>query len=99
MAALCLGTFALVMFGFGDGQLGDGTCNERLDEICREAFRARCATFVCMTWFSLFLAWQSKYKRMFRVIVLLIVRFSDLHTPVILPYAPQVQDPIYSMGT
>ncbi|CAL1712012.1 unnamed protein product [Somion occarium] len=58
MAALCLGSFAVVMFGFGNGNLGDGTCNESLDEICREVFRARCTTFVCMTWFSLLLAWE-----------------------------------------
>lgn len=88
MAALCLGTFALVMFGFGDGQLGDGTCNERLDEICREAFRARCATFVCMTWFSLFLAWQSKYEYFLEGTVhRLIILHSGLHAPFVLPYA------------
>ncbi|KAH8078053.1 sodium transport atpase [Cristinia sonorae] len=58
MATLCLGAFTMVLFGFGDGQLGDGTCNESLGDLCRTVFRARCTAFVCLTWFSLLLAWQ-----------------------------------------
>jgi Na+-exporting ATPase len=58
MAALCLSAFSLVMFGFGDGNLGNG-CNERYDfELCDTVFRARATTFVCLTWFALFLAWE-----------------------------------------
>lgn len=60
MAALCLGAFSVVLFGFGDGQLGQGTCNEALDDDCRTVFRARCTAFVCLTWFALLLAWQSE---------------------------------------
>lgn len=57
IAALCLGAFSLVMFGFGDGSLGTN-CNESFNPTCETVFRARATTFACLTWFSLFLAWQ-----------------------------------------
>lgn len=57
MAALCLAAFSIVMFGFGDGDLGSG-CNDRYSEQCDTVFRARATTFVCLTWFALFLAWE-----------------------------------------
>lgn len=57
IAALCLGAFSLVMFGFGDGNLGT-SCNESFNPTCETVFRARATTFACLTWFSLFLAWQ-----------------------------------------
>jgi len=57
IAALCLGSFALVMFGFGDGDLGYN-CNESYNPTCETVFRARATTFACLTWFSVFLAWQ-----------------------------------------
>merc|ERR1711881_357997 len=57
MAALCLSAFSIVLFGFGDGSLGVG-CNNSIDQGCGTVFRARATTFVCMTWFSLFLAWE-----------------------------------------
>jgi len=57
IAALCLGAFSLVMFGFGDGNLGT-SCNESYNPTCETVFRARATTFACLTWFSLFLAWQ-----------------------------------------
>ncbi|RJE26095.1 P-type ATPase [Aspergillus sclerotialis] len=56
MAALCLASFSLVMFGWGDGNLSTG-CNSAY-EGCDTVFRARATTFVCMTWFALFLAWE-----------------------------------------
>ncbi|ESZ96444.1 potassium/sodium efflux P-type ATPase [Sclerotinia borealis F-4128] len=57
MAALCLSAFSLVLFGWGDGNLGS-ECNDRYSEECDTVFRARATTFVCLTWFSLFLAWE-----------------------------------------
>ncbi|RII21309.1 hypothetical protein CUC08_Gglean000471 [Alternaria sp. MG1] len=57
IAALCLGAFSLVMFGWGDGNLGNG-CNEGYNDTCDTVFRARATTFACLTWFSVFLAWQ-----------------------------------------
>jgi Na+-exporting ATPase len=56
MAALCLCAFSLVLFGWGDGHIGQG-CNDSYDS-CDNVFRARATTFVCLTWFSLFLAWE-----------------------------------------
>ncbi|RYO84176.1 hypothetical protein DL766_008991 [Monosporascus sp. MC13-8B] len=57
MAALCLSSFLLVMYGFGDGNLGEG-CNESYSPQCDTVFRARATTFVSLTWFALFLAWE-----------------------------------------
>lgn len=57
MAALCLSAFSIVMFGLGDGDLSNG-CNDRYTTGCDTVFRARATTFVCVTWFGLFLAWE-----------------------------------------
>lgn len=57
MAALCLSAFSLVLFGWGNGDLGS-ECNDRYSPQCDTVFRARATTFVCLTWFSLFLAWE-----------------------------------------
>lgn len=57
MSALCLSAFSLRMYGFGDGNLGEG-CNDSYSEVCDTVFRARATTFVCLTWFALFLAWE-----------------------------------------
>lgn len=57
IAALCLSSFSLVVYGFGEGELGEG-CNERYSEACDTVFRARATTFACLTWFALFLAWE-----------------------------------------
>ncbi|WFD01556.1 P-type Na(+) transporter [Malassezia obtusa] len=57
MAALCLATFSLVMFRWGDGDLGLD-CNNKYNDSCDLVFRARGATFAVITWFSLFLAWE-----------------------------------------
>ncbi|KAF2014302.1 potassium/sodium eff [Aaosphaeria arxii CBS 175.79] len=54
---LCLSSFTLVVYGFGDGELGSG-CNETYSSSCHLVFRARATTFACLTWFALFLAWE-----------------------------------------
>ncbi|KAF7183748.1 hypothetical protein CNMCM7691_004098 [Aspergillus felis] len=56
-AALCLASFSLVVWGFGDGDLARG-CNREYSAECDLVFRARATTFVCLTWFALFLAWE-----------------------------------------
>lgn len=58
MSALCLASFVLVLYGFGNGaaDIGD-SCNEHY-EGCEVVFRARATTFACLTWFALFLAWE-----------------------------------------
>lgn len=57
IAALCLATFSLVVFGFGDDNLGEG-CNDSYSEVCDTVYRARATTFATLTWFALFLAWE-----------------------------------------
>ncbi|GME41588.1 ATPase P-type K/Mg/Cd/Cu/Zn/Na/Ca/Na/H-transporter [Neofusicoccum parvum] len=62
VSVLCLGAFSLVLFGFGDGNLGEN-CNDSYrnaagDPVCDTVFRARATTFACLTWFALFLAWE-----------------------------------------
>lgn len=57
MSALCLSSFLLVVYGFGDGNLGSG-CNGSYSAQCDTVFRARATTFVSLTWFALFLAWE-----------------------------------------
>lgn len=57
IAALCLATFCLVVFGFGDGGVGD-SCNDGFSPDCALVFRARSTTFATVTWCSLFLAWE-----------------------------------------
>lgn len=70
MGALCLAAFSLVMFGWGHGQLGRGCNSDYLHTApdgaifeCETVFRARATTFVCMTWFCLFLAWEMIHMR------------------------------------
>ncbi len=62
MATLCLTSFSIVLFGFGDGNLGS-ECNDSYSEECDAVFRARATTFVCLTWFALLLAWQTVSMR------------------------------------
>ncbi|KAM3540188.1 hypothetical protein ARSEF1564_006880 [Beauveria bassiana] len=59
MAALCICSFIVVLYGFGRGaaDLGDD-CNNTYHESCKVVFRARATTFACLTWFALFLAWE-----------------------------------------
>merc|ERR1712093_600886 len=57
MASLCLSSFLLVVYGFGDGNLGEG-CNTSYSDQCDTVFRARATTFASLTWFALFLAWE-----------------------------------------
>ncbi|PYH48136.1 sodium P-type ATPase [Aspergillus saccharolyticus JOP 1030-1] len=57
MAALSLAAFSLVLFAWGDGNLATG-CNSDYTAACDTVYRARATTFVCMTWFALFLAWE-----------------------------------------
>ncbi|KAF3912596.1 hypothetical protein AA313_de0200491 [Arthrobotrys entomopaga] len=57
VASLCLASFLLVLYGFGDGQLGQN-CNNEYSSDCDLVFRARATTFACLTWFALFLAWE-----------------------------------------
>ncbi|KAK3900583.1 sodium transport ATPase [Staphylotrichum tortipilum] len=57
IAALCLASFVLRVYAWGDGELGVN-CNDSFSESCETVFRARATTFACLTWFALFLAWE-----------------------------------------
>ncbi|KAH6892998.1 hypothetical protein B0T10DRAFT_591856 [Thelonectria olida] len=59
MSALCLASFVLVVYGFGNGAADIGeNCNNEYSKSCKVVFRARSTTFACLTWFALFLAWE-----------------------------------------
>ncbi|KAK4701347.1 P-type Na+/K+ transporter, partial [Phenoliferia sp. Uapishka_3] len=55
-AAICLANFALVVYGWGDGNLGRDSNNTVTGSLT--VFRARSATFASLTWISLLLAIQ-----------------------------------------
>ncbi|KAF2200456.1 sodium transport ATPase 5 [Delitschia confertaspora ATCC 74209] len=57
VAALSLAAFCLVLYPWGNGSLGDN-CNDSYNDTCDTVFRARATCFACLTWFSLFLAWE-----------------------------------------
>ena len=57
IAALCLASFVLRVYAWGDGNLGHN-CNDVFSNACETVFRARATTFACLTWFALFLAWE-----------------------------------------
>jgi magnesium-transporting ATPase (P-type) len=62
IAALCLSAFVLVVYGPGDDGFGTG-CNDAYSDQCDTIFRARATAFACLTWFSLFLAWEMMHLR------------------------------------
>jgi magnesium-transporting ATPase (P-type) len=45
------------LYYLGHGDLGN-ECNDRWSPACDEVFRARATAFSCLTWFSVFLAWE-----------------------------------------
>jgi len=57
VAALCLASFVLRVYAWGNGDLGRN-CNENYSDSCETVFKARATTFACLTWFALFLAWE-----------------------------------------
>jgi magnesium-transporting ATPase (P-type) len=57
ISGLCLASFCLVLYVWGNGDLGVN-CNDSYSPRCDTVFRARATCFACLTWFSLFLAWQ-----------------------------------------
>lgn len=57
LAALALVAFVLVLYPWGGGEIGI-SCNDSVGDGCKTIFRARATCFACMTWFSLFLAWE-----------------------------------------
>ena len=60
MGALCLSSFVIVLYGFANGIQDARGCNDSIGGGCTEEFRARATCFACLTWCSLFLAWECK---------------------------------------
>lgn len=56
-AACTIATFVLVVFGFGDGNLGIDA-NSSYSPSAELVFRARSATFATSIWICLVLAWE-----------------------------------------
>ncbi|KAH6605261.1 cation transporting ATPase [Trichoderma cornu-damae] len=57
MAGCVLGSFATVIFAFGDGNLGID-CNEAYSSSCHDVFRARATAYTAMTWIFLLFSWE-----------------------------------------
>ncbi|EON66813.1 hypothetical protein W97_06215 [Coniosporium apollinis CBS 100218] len=68
MGILTLVTFIIIVYGPGDGQLGED-CNSHWSEGCDTVYRARSAVFAELTWLILISAWEFKSIRrsMFRL--------------------------------
>lgn len=62
MAACCMPVFVIVVFGKGNGYLGEG-CNEKSGHHCNLVFEGRSAAFSCFTWCALLLAWECIHLR------------------------------------
>jgi len=57
VATLCLSSFTVVVYVFGNGNLGEN-CNNTFTPACKTVYRARATCFACLTWLALFLAWE-----------------------------------------
>ncbi|KAK2812739.1 hypothetical protein FQN50_001068 [Emmonsiellopsis sp. PD_5] len=60
MGALCLLAFVAVVYGAGDGYLGD-SCNQEWNETCEVVFRARATTYATISFLLLVTAWEVKH--------------------------------------
>lgn len=57
MAICLLSSFAIVLFGFYDGEFGHD-CNLSYSESCEGVFRARSTCYTAMMWIFVFFAWE-----------------------------------------
>ncbi|KAG9228796.1 putative calcium-transporting ATPase 3 [Amylocarpus encephaloides] len=57
---LCLVSFIVVVFGAGNGNLGED-CNEAFNETCNVVFRARATVFAVLSFLLLVTAWEVKH--------------------------------------
>nr|O13397.1 RecName: Full=Sodium/potassium exporting P-type ATPase 1 [Schwanniomyces occidentalis]AAB86426.1 P-type ATPase 1 [Schwanniomyces occidentalis] len=63
MAVCCLVCFVCIVYGKGDGSLGEN-CNEGSDTGCNLVFRGRSGAFAAFTWCALLLAWECIHLRL-----------------------------------
>ncbi|KAK9429179.1 hypothetical protein V1505DRAFT_331187 [Lipomyces doorenjongii] len=68
MGACCLMSFTVIVYGHGNGELGEN-CNSAYNDSCDVVFRARAAMFAQLTWLILISALEFKNFRrsMFRL--------------------------------
>ncbi|KAK9332037.1 hypothetical protein V1520DRAFT_336241 [Lipomyces starkeyi] len=68
MGACCLMSFTVIVYGHGNGELGEN-CNSGYSDSCEVVFRARAAMFAQLTWLILISALEFKNLRrsMFRL--------------------------------
>jgi P-type Na+/K+ transporter len=68
MGTLCLVAFTIVIFGVGNGDLGEN-CNKSYSPSCDTVFRARATVFALLTWTLLLFAWECKHfeRSLFRL--------------------------------
>lgn len=57
MACCCMANFVVIVYGVGDGELGQD-CNTGNGTNCDLVFRGRSGSFAVMTWCALILAWE-----------------------------------------
>jgi len=57
MGSLCLVAFVAVVYGGGNGELGEG-CNQDWNGSCGVVFRARATVFAVLSWTLLVTAWE-----------------------------------------
>jgi len=57
MGSLCLAAFVAVVYGGGNGELGEG-CNQDWNASCSVVFRARATVFAVLSWTLLVTAWE-----------------------------------------
>ncbi|KAK6539213.1 Na+ ATPase [Orbilia ellipsospora] len=62
MGACMIGTFTIIVYGVGGGDLGHN-CNTSYNDSCDLVFRARGAVFVTTVWLILLSAWEFKSIR------------------------------------
>ncbi|ODV92393.1 hypothetical protein CANCADRAFT_30559 [Tortispora caseinolytica NRRL Y-17796] len=62
IGGICLVSFVILIYGFGDGNLGSN-CNQEYSDACKLVFEARSATFVELTGCMLLLAWEVVHPR------------------------------------
>lgn len=60
MGVLCLVSFVIVIYGYGNGNLGHG-CNHAFNDTCVDVFRARATVFAVLSFLLLLTAWEVKH--------------------------------------
>ena len=75
MAATCLLSFVIVVYGAGNGDLGiDCNATNADKDLCSLVFEGRSTAFASMTWQALILAWECLDPKK----SLLLIPFSEL---------------------